>query len=537
MNNLECRILKLERLLFEGKSVGTLYHVCTAEAFAKYIVPTNTLQGSGKYMNNLLGTDDIVSFTRNKNFVVGTDTVQNATVLFQFVVDGDKLSDRYKITPYDDYYSYSGISAPELLEAEEVVEGTIKNFKSYIKEVNFDLTDNLFDRGYLGIADINSLINNIKDIRKYLSGIKVTRSNLPFADFKKKKYNYTFKTLDDVIEFLENIKTTTDDDDYSLKAQSDNQNGSDVNKLIFAQDLPTVKKALKLGANVNQKSEVNELPLEKAIRFNNIKLAKFLIANGATYNHNMIDKLVSRIANIYDDNFADTLMFLIDDLGADIRDNEKASQEYIKICYQQGRNADVINYIKSLNGLTIQAQLFLFFMKDLNIVKLFVKADADPLAYGRDFGVTPLNQSIVYPKTFEYIVTHSNIKQSTLSALLFTLVMNDQFECFNTALKNGADPNYKTYDDQSILNFVIFTNNGTEHKYIAKLIKAGVNVNLKSYGNLPICDAAERPDYYNIKVTLKIVDQLIKAGADPSKVDLNKVSVAEVKKLIEQKLN
>jgi hypothetical protein len=48
-------MLKLRRLekknINESKQVGTLYHVCNAEAIAKYIAPTDTLSASGKFQN------------------------------------------------------------------------------------------------------------------------------------------------------------------------------------------------------------------------------------------------------------------------------------------------------------------------------------------------------------------------------------------------------------------------------------------------------------------------------------------------------
>ena len=100
---LEKRIAFLESNLFEAKQVGTLYHVCTLDAYLKWIEPEDMLQASGKYYNWVYGNNDFVSFTRDKYFVVGTKSVQKSSVLVQLVIDGDKLSEHYKIGPYNDF--------------------------------------------------------------------------------------------------------------------------------------------------------------------------------------------------------------------------------------------------------------------------------------------------------------------------------------------------------------------------------------------------------------------------------------------------
>ena len=114
----------------EGKQVGDLYHVCTLDALVEYIIPENKLEASGKYWNRLLKTNQAVSFTRDKLFVVPTEEIREADILFQIVVDGDKLSNKYKIVPYQDLIS---VDYPKLSQKEEVVIGPITNFKSYIK--------------------------------------------------------------------------------------------------------------------------------------------------------------------------------------------------------------------------------------------------------------------------------------------------------------------------------------------------------------------------------------------------------------------
>lgn len=143
------RLKNLEHKVFllESKQVGTLYHVCTLSAYLDYIYPNDTLSASGKYMNWLYGSNSYISFTRDRRFVVQTDDVQDSDILVQLVIDGDKLSEKYKIGSYNDFaYDSDGNETDdsELVkyrEKEEVVKGPIKNISKYIKNVYIDARD------------------------------------------------------------------------------------------------------------------------------------------------------------------------------------------------------------------------------------------------------------------------------------------------------------------------------------------------------------------------------------------------------------
>lgn len=142
LNRIKC----LESCILEGKQVGDIYHVCTVDSYLKYIKPRDILSSSGRYMHWLHnGETDWVSFTRNQIFVVETDDVFYGDVLLQIVIDGDALSEHYKITPYNDFaYDKYGnkngeLDRPERREAEEAVKGPIKNVSRYIKEIRFDV--------------------------------------------------------------------------------------------------------------------------------------------------------------------------------------------------------------------------------------------------------------------------------------------------------------------------------------------------------------------------------------------------------------
>jgi hypothetical protein len=150
-------MVKLRRF-YEAKQVGDIYHFCTLQVAVKYIIPNDTLSPSGKWTNSLIGSSNVLSFTRDKRFIV--DLLSYEKILVRFDVDGNKLSENHKIFPYNDIDTsvYGGD-----LEKEEVVVGKITNFSKYIKSISIILnkplnsTDILFQKNYLKSA-LNSII-------------------------------------------------------------------------------------------------------------------------------------------------------------------------------------------------------------------------------------------------------------------------------------------------------------------------------------------------------------------------------------------
>lgn len=189
----------------EAKQVGDLYHICTLDAFVTYIIPENQLKGSGKYYNTLVGSRDIISFTRNSRFTVPTATVYDNSILFQFKVDGDSLSNKYNVLPYSDIRYTKG--EPVRNEDEEVVVGTIINFKSYIKSVKFDVKT----LDLLSQKTARSFIVKLNKVKKYLGNIPCTRGNLPYSmlgriDHAKDGNSFKINTLDDLIAYMKYIE-------------------------------------------------------------------------------------------------------------------------------------------------------------------------------------------------------------------------------------------------------------------------------------------------------------------------------------------
>lgn len=142
--DLEKQLSVLENLILnEGKQVGRLYHVCTLDDLAKYIAPTDTLSGSGNYKNYLKNSrTDIISFTRDKAFIVQTDKIRDTLALVQLEIDGDLLSHSKKILPYNDLaFDDRGKAIDEYQdeiqyrEKEECVIGIINHLSKYLTGV------------------------------------------------------------------------------------------------------------------------------------------------------------------------------------------------------------------------------------------------------------------------------------------------------------------------------------------------------------------------------------------------------------------
>lgn len=132
MKDLIKQILR-ENLLNEGKQVGILYHFTRAN-YAVNILEQNNMRPHAE--NGLLG----VSMTRDKDF---WDVLRSATggpVRFKF--DGNKISNNYKVIPFNAFQSSSRSQDVRHVESEELV---IVKFGTNFKPIDYliDITVNL----------------------------------------------------------------------------------------------------------------------------------------------------------------------------------------------------------------------------------------------------------------------------------------------------------------------------------------------------------------------------------------------------------
>ena len=138
--------------LIEGKQVGVLYHYTTLLSLLK-IVASNTLGRGEKY--------DTVSVTRNKNFHKKNSIVPTEGV---FVLDGNKLSNKYKIEPFAYTSKTAGFGYEKgkywaIQDQQEEIINTpvIQPLKQYVKEIvlfELDIDSLIFDEDFLQEASL-----------------------------------------------------------------------------------------------------------------------------------------------------------------------------------------------------------------------------------------------------------------------------------------------------------------------------------------------------------------------------------------------
>ena len=105
--------------LIEAKQAGPLYHFTSFDGL-KGILESNTLKVGDDSNFETGGNPGSISLTRNKNLWYFP---------YRIELDGDKLSNNYKITPYQ----WSG--GEHKSEWEESIDKDIKNIKSYITSI------------------------------------------------------------------------------------------------------------------------------------------------------------------------------------------------------------------------------------------------------------------------------------------------------------------------------------------------------------------------------------------------------------------
>jgi len=116
-------MIRLTDLLKEAKQVGIIYHYSTFEAGLE-ILQSNQLKADHAADSTNAKPVYAVSFTRDKRFhdnhnIGFTDTSFGQTPQVRFTIDGDKLSNKYKVQPYSQGGAFS--KGEGAFEAEERV--------------------------------------------------------------------------------------------------------------------------------------------------------------------------------------------------------------------------------------------------------------------------------------------------------------------------------------------------------------------------------------------------------------------------------
>ena len=214
IENNNCSLIK------ESKQVGKLYHICSLWDFSDYIVPNNVLSASGNYKNWVKGgRTDIISFTRDKSFVVKTQGLMFSPIIVQIEVDGDRLSEKYKIFPYNDLAFNTDTGEridewPEEIknrEKEECVIGPIKNFSSYITNITICVgcqsVRYILDV-YSSLENSLSFFNSVKSIKMF--PVQISYPRIPKSSVSLPSIEYpNFKSFVDSFSALNSIVTNS----------------------------------------------------------------------------------------------------------------------------------------------------------------------------------------------------------------------------------------------------------------------------------------------------------------------------------------
>ena len=459
----------------EAKQVGILYHVCTFDSFFKYIIPKNELRASGKFYNDLLKTYDAISFTRNSLFVVSTGTSLKADILFQIAVDGDKLSEKYKVTPYQDVKFTGNFSVSN--ESEEVVVGPITNFKSYIKEVKFDIKDWDLSKE----TTIKQYLFRLKKIKKYLGDIKCTRAYLPKQTIigvnrlfykKTKNTNYKINTLDDLINVLSDL---------------------DVNRMnlvdtpdLLLQNIENMSEEQIYSVLKEYPSFSSIIPLHDIICKNNISLLKFILekSNGE------VIKISEKSGHfpLYD------------------ACSNRCSEEVIKLLLKYG--ADVNN---GYRGNTPISEACL--NEDINVVKLLLEAGAEirskysinePLYVACNKNNYTLAKLLLeYGANPDQYFVDRDSKKRTVLYLCMRYTDQSRINIAKLLLEYGANPNLTEEKENDFLKKAVWKK---DEDLVDLLIKNKIKINNKYH------NALEASCFVDESLCKKLLD----AGADPN---------------------
>ena len=139
-------MIKLIDLIKEAKQVGTLYHSTNGENLIS-ILKSNTLKVNTQGSYSSFG--DQVSFTRDQDYRPGNYTIE---------VDGNKLSNKYKVEPFT--YRIGNIRGTRG-EAEEVVKQDITDIKNYITNIYANV-EAVEERPYRELESIMKLYPALK---------------------------------------------------------------------------------------------------------------------------------------------------------------------------------------------------------------------------------------------------------------------------------------------------------------------------------------------------------------------------------------
>lgn len=158
-------MIKLKDILKEAKQVGLLYHYTSKSGLESILDIDELYASSERYLGHEL---HFISFTRNKNFHKKGANF-NVKIDYRITIDGDKLSNKYKIQPftyqpgwdYEDNWEFDWLEDASESDRRDFFNATGK-YDEQEERINF--------------GNRNS---SIEDIKKYILAVDKVKDILP----------------------------------------------------------------------------------------------------------------------------------------------------------------------------------------------------------------------------------------------------------------------------------------------------------------------------------------------------------------------
>lgn len=188
-------------------------------------------------------------------------------VLVQLVIDGDKLSDHYKIGQYNDFaFDTDGNlveihDSPVDREKEEAVKGPIKNLSKYIKEIRVDVFD--IDQSSINMIKKAKLVEKGAKYFHFIKGYQ----QAAVTEFMREQGVKRVAELSDAMKVF--------------KAYLDREKFDD---MMFSNDLDQIKKAVKAGASVTAEYPSGNVAENYCYDESDIEILQYLLKNGVDAN-------------------------------------------------------------------------------------------------------------------------------------------------------------------------------------------------------------------------------------------------------------
>lgn len=175
------------QLFNEGKQVGTLYHFTNINSLVQ-IIQKNSLKPSS--------ISKSISFTRNPKFhnVDKRVGLGSQYLEVKIVVDGDRLSNRYKIQPFNFFKSRTKHPHPSPRAEEEervITNDNINNFDNYVisYDINIDEIEKQFEQPFDYYEYIKYIVKKTDKIKFYYKNSQIP--NIKAFKLLKKIYSNT----------------------------------------------------------------------------------------------------------------------------------------------------------------------------------------------------------------------------------------------------------------------------------------------------------------------------------------------------------